>query len=459
MSELRSNTPFDVDLRSALISTNRLGDQTFEIRRSIVELNIYENIETLGISGDLILVDDAGLFQAIDWQGSEYLDLTIGFIDPGLPPIKRRFVVTSLQESAKGNDASETFSMSIEDEMSYLDNLKNVNKVYNGTPKEIISKILKDNFTGRDLIAPGETYQRSMRVIIPNWRPHKAIHWLASRSTCRFGTPYFAFSCFKDTNVRFFDMAAMIGNSPLNISTKPYRYSTSYSQEASNYTINDQSYMISGFSQKDNENIYDIIDRGGISGRFDFLDTQNFYNNRFEYKVTDTFEKLKKTSGLYVGKKTPNFDKIFEIDNKNLQDFSSVRLTNVSTSKIYNDISGYHEALNPAGHATKATHLALKEFMSKSKIDIVVAGRNFLSPGSTKYPNFTIGNTIKVEFQESKAFDAGTNAAKVMPDAKRTGTYLIQACRHMIRQNKGKFRHDCVLELVKIANDEGTTVV
>ena len=162
---------------------------------------------------------------------------------------------------------------------------------------------------------------------------------------------------------------------------------------------------------------------------------------------------------MYVGKKTPNFDKTFEIDNKNLQDFYSVRITNVSTSKIYNDISGYHESLNPAGHSTKATHLALKEFMSKSKIDIVVAGRNFLSPGSTKYPNFTIGNSIKVEFQESKAFDAGTNAAKVMPDAKRTGTYLIQACRHMIRQNKGKFRHDCVLELVKIANDEGTTVV
>ena len=68
-------------------------------------------------------------------------------------------------------------------------------------------------------------------------------------------------------------------------------------------------------------------------------------------------------------------------------------------------------------------------------------------------------NRTLTEVEESKAFDAGTNAAKVMPDAKRTGTYLIQACRHMIRQNKGKFRHDCVLELVKIANDEGTTVV
>ena len=50
MSELRSNTPFDIDLRSALISTNRLGDQTFEIRRSIVELNIYENITSKDIA-------------------------------------------------------------------------------------------------------------------------------------------------------------------------------------------------------------------------------------------------------------------------------------------------------------------------------------------------------------------------------------------------------------------------
>jgi len=455
---IRSNSPFDIDLKSAKITSQRLGDQVFEIRRSIIELNIYENIRTLGISGDLILVDDAGLFQSIDWQGSEYLDIVMGSIDPGLPPITRRFVVTSLQESARGNDASETFRMTIEDEMSYLDNLTNVNKKYDGSPKEIISKILKDNFVGRELIAPGETYQRSMRVIVPNWRPHKAMHWITSRSTCRFGTPYFVFSTLKDTNVRFFDMGSMIANAPMNFGAKPYRYSSSYSQESTDFTVEDQSYMISSFSQKDNENIYDIINRGGISGQFNFLDTQNFYNNRFEYKVTNVFDKLKKVSGLYDGKATPNFDKSFEIKDKNLQDFSSVRVNNVATSKIYSDINGYHEAIDPASHSTKATHLALKEFMNKSKIDIMVPGRNFLSPGSNSYPNFTIGNTIYVEFQESKAFDAGTNAANVMPDVKRTGTYLIQACRHMIRQAKGKYRHDCVLELVKISNKEGTTV-
>ena len=452
MSTTRTTSPYDVQIRRANLRTERQGLYITDIRASIIELSIYESIGKLSLSGELTLLDDANLYSQVDFQGSEKLELELLMPDSPFKPFKRTFIINNVKETNKGNDQTEVIKLEFVDEDGFVDVLTNVNKCYDGTIEEIVSKILADNFeSGRELIVSSDIRQAGMRAIIPNWRPYTAIQWMTDRATSQLGLPFFAFSTLLDRNVRLFSLQDMLEAPSSNLT--PYRYNQGSANDTAK-TFIAQAYNISSFQQKNTEDSLKIADRGGISGKFSFIDTNNFTVSGIDFRVDQIYDKLADLANILSGPATPNYDAFFEIHRGKLHEYGTTQVSQISASAVYSDVPSYHEDLNAADHSTKAISYAMGQFIRKSELAVMIPGRNFF-PNQQGYNG--IGQCIDVEFMDNAPKADNRTAADNTPDFKRSGKYLIHSTRHLIRNTNQQVRYDTVNSLVKLSNRKGST--
>ena len=446
MSDQRVTNPFDINIKRAVISTNRQGLYITDIRASIIELSLYESLDKLSIAGDLTLLDDANLYSQIDFLGTEVLSIEFELPNSPFSSFQRSFIITGVMETTKANDNAEVIRLSLVDTDGYVDVLTNVNKAYDGTIEQIINKILKDNFeTPRTLLVnPDETSrQNEMRVLIPNLRPYTAIQWIADRATSDLGLPFFAFSTLLDRNIRFLSLESLLDQAPAN--NQPYRYN----QAAANNSDQDllaQAHVIVSYQQKNHEETLKIANRGGISGKYQFLDTNNFALSGIDYRVDKIYDLLaSKLSGL----ESPNYDPFFEVHRGKLHEYGTTQVSQISASAVYSDVPSYHEEIDAAGHSTKAISYSVGQFLRKSEMSVMLPGRNWY-PNSMGY--HAIGSTIEMEFMDNSTKADAAEAADTTPDYKRSGKYLVHSTRHMFRNNAGKVRYETINNVVKLSS-------
>ena len=452
MSTTRTTSPYDIQIRRANLRTERQGLYITDIRASIIELSIYESIDKLTISGYITIVDNDNIYSQVDFQGTEKLELELLLPDSPFKSFKKTFIIHKVANTNKGNDQTEVITLDFVDIDGYIDVLSNVNKAYDGTIDTIISKILADNFEKpRALRVSSDVRQKEMRVIIPNWRPYTAIQWLAERATSSLGLPFFAFTTLLDNRVRFLSLQDML-ETP---SSNPLSYK--YNQGAANDTEKTflaQAYNISSFQQKNTEDSLKIAHEGGISGKYQFIDTNNFTVNGINYRVDQIFDKLGDQANIVQGQNTPNYDPFFEVHRGKLHEYGTTQVTQISASAVYSDVPSYHEDLNAADHSTKAISYSMRQFLRKSEMQVMIPGRNFF-PNEQGYNG--IGQTIDIEFLDNAPKADNRTAADNTPDFKRSGKYLIHSTRHLIRNTNQQVRYDTVNNVVKLANRKGST--
>ena len=452
MTDTRTVSPFDIQIKRAVLRTNRSGLYIHDIRASIIEISIFESIEKLSLSGEITLLDDGNLYSQVDFQGSEELELELVMPNSPFKAFERSFVLTKIEETNKGNDQTEVIRLAFVDKDAFVDVLSNVNKCYDGTIQEIISKILSDKFdTPRKVVLSSDTRQSAMRVIIPNWRPYTAIHWLADRATSQLGLPFYAFSTLFDRNIRMYSLQDMLQSPSSSFNT--YKYNQASANDT-NKTFLEQAFNISSFQQKNTEDTLSIANNGGISGKYQFVDTNNFTVNGIDYRVDQIFDKLASQANIIAGTTTPNYDRFFEIHRGKMHEYGTTQVTQISASAVYSDVPSYHEDLTAADHSTKAISYSMGQFLRKSEISVMLPGRNFF-PNQQGYQS--IGQSIDVEFMDNAPKADSRTAADNTPDAKRSGKYLIHSTRHLIRNTNQQVRYETISNLVKLANRKGTT--
>lgn len=452
MTDTRTASPYDIQIKRAVLRTNRSGLYIHDIRASIIEISIFESIDKLSLSGEITLLDDGNLYSQVDFQGSEELELELLLPNSPFKAFERTFVLTKIMDTNKGNDQTEVIRMAFVDKDAFVDVLSNVNKCYDGTIQEIISKILADKFeTPRTVILSSDVKQQTMRVIVPNWRPYTAIQWLADRATSQLGMPYFAYSTLLDRNIRLFSLQDML-ELPAS-SVQSYKYNQASANDTQK-TFLDQSYNISSFQQKNTEDTLSIINNGGISGKYQFVDTNNFTVSGIDYRVDQIFDKLAEQANIITGGGTPNYDRFYDIHRGKMHEYGTTQVTQISASAVYSDVPSYHEDLNAANHSTKAISYSMGQFLRKSEISVMLPGRNFF-PNQQGYQG--IGQSIEVEFMDNAPKADSRTASDNTPDSKRSGKYLIHSTRHLIRNTNQQVRYETVNNLVKLANRKGTT--
>jgi hypothetical protein len=215
---------------------------------------------------------------------------------------------------------------------------------------------------------------------------------------------------------------------------KEYVYSQSATQDAeTSKDGSDQYYTIKKYRQNPLE-ISNLIDAGLISSQQGFWDTATSADMGSSFEVENTI-------GLVPGfnKNNFKFDNSVEYNGKELNKIQSRKFYAIHSSYPYQDAVSFRELENLNRTLTAK---ALRKILVTGSVDVVVSGRNFITPESNK----SIGTLLKLRFLNSEL----TEDINSKTDKVKSGKHLIYAVRHNIR----KERYDVTLSCVKLENLE-----
>ena len=191
MSELSIESQIEIKITEAVISSDRTP-VTIDIKNLISDFEIYENVTNPYLTANIIFIDQENIVQDMDIQGGE--KLTFNFyhveeVNKGIE-IKKEFVIDSIKNIAKAGERDEVVRIHCTEFIGLVSSLQNVNRVYTGSPTEMITKITSE-FLNRDVLKIGDDSVKDMKVIVPNMHPIEACLWLKKRALTKEGFPFF----------------------------------------------------------------------------------------------------------------------------------------------------------------------------------------------------------------------------------------------------------------------------
>jgi hypothetical protein len=160
---------------------------SFSLITHLEELNIYEDIFSNTLRAHITLQESYNLPQYIPFMGEETIDCSIRLAgvtgaDEGTIIQPPKFHVHDLSDRFFKTPKSQRYSIDLVSEQ-YMSNLHSkVSKSYADSTitsivRDIWNKYLDDD---KDLFT--ESTERNEHIIIPNWHPHDAFNWLATRA-------------------------------------------------------------------------------------------------------------------------------------------------------------------------------------------------------------------------------------------------------------------------------------
>jgi len=459
--------PHEYNLDEVLLSTQR-NDHSVDITPTIAEIEIFEHLERSYLTGTVTFTDNDRIIEIMDFQGTEFCDIKLGLFQGDRRTISKRFVVRELLSVVPSSDFSDVVTLSLIDYDAYFNTLLNVNKTYDGTPGDIIEKILNDSFVGKSLIraqggalgqsqdpslqseipteaARAQNQARSyelqsiMRYIVPNLKPFEAIEILKQRATATNGSPFYCFASLKDNDLRFFDLYTMLTNPSMNASDS-FIYSSQMSQ-GNPQNGAELGRIISHMSTIQGENTLKYILNGDIGALYEYTDTTFQIDHFIGYDLQRT------VANLLGSEMYPTVDTRTTFENKPLSEYRAKRKSRVAPTKIYNNaLNNLYDEPDATKHSAKAVANSLRNVLGKAGLKITVPG---LHMAPQRNAHKTIGNIVTVT-----SLAAGPGGGEIA-DRKRSGDYLIYATRHRFLQE----RYSVDLDLVKLANYRGNTRV
>lgn len=399
----------------------------------ISDFEVYEHIDKPYVTGKIVISDAQRIYERFDFQGGETLTIRIQRtqIDT-IEPIKKTFIVDEVLNVARGNESSQALVLHLVEERGFLDVLQNVNKAYSGSPLKIIQSIAKDYFDSEVSSNSEEQAENNLDVIVPNLSPLEAMLWIKNRSTNQDGYPFFLFTTFAMNNYLFYDLGAMLSQKVMNPNT-PFIYS----QGIELGTGPSRLFQVFSYKIKNVENLSSIVNAGYVGAKHNFYDVTTAQHSNISFDIhKDLYEKTEK---LNQRQTAPLISPNLEYKDKVISDFESRSIHNIFATKTITNGKTYSESKDRGAHKRRVIGNAMKHLLTKSPIEIIVNGREFLD-GST---NYTIGNNIRVIF---KATQDDNPSSKI--DRKLSGDYLIHSARHVFQKEK------CysILLISKIAN-------
>lgn len=435
----RAESPFDYILEKAIVTSSAFVEGSeVDLKNVITDIEIYEHLDKPYLTGNVLFVDDAGVYNAVDFSGMEKLTLSFVLPGPEQTSIEKVFIIEKTMKNARGNDNSAAVLFHIIEEHAFNSALINVNKAYTGKPVEIIQKIITDNLD-KEFSEPTELdAQQPIKVIIPDLHPIEAARWIRDRATTVDGVPYYFFSTLANPKLHIVPLDKMLSTRP---DPKAYVYSQMATSLASSSGVDDQAYLIQGFKSKTNDEIISLVRKG-------FMGSQNYYydpavggftQRRGEFFGLDA--ELKKLSEKDIISRNQNritYTGGYQLNGNDISRLKSVVNTHLVTTNTYQGYNNYSEARDLAQHKLKFISEALRDVIVRNSIEVILPGRNFLD-GS--YSN-TIGNQIKMSFLETTV--GGTEKL----DTKKSGDYLMYAVKHQFKAE----RYDLIASCVKLAD-------
>ena len=440
-------------LISVLLVSERLTESV-ELNRIVTDVEVFEHIEKPYLTGRIMLIDDSSFYENADIQGTERIQLTIVSSEEDSVPIIKTFFVGKVEKIQKVQDNAQTLMIHLVEDIFYLSSLKNVNRHYTGSRSNIIGKIAQ-NFLNKRVFLTGKD-KSVIEVIVPNLHPLEAMMWLNKKAVNSRGYPFYLYSTFVGDELRMENLGDILQRPALNAGEDDAAFSISSLKAQDTMNVTAQRRIIENHQMNSQENLLDLIRKGLISSKFEYIDTLTEDTRSIDYNSrTSLFKNLLNDGVLNEKQKNPQIDFAELIEDKTIDKFRPLTCTYIGGSMAFRDSdtaegftpftynawnNSYGEYKTAADYKLNVISSTMDAILKKNPLTINLNGLEFIKGDAHR----TIGNNISIAVQSTH------DQADDKVDRKKSGDYLIYSVRHMFKKTVDKY--DVVMNCVKIGN-------
>lgn len=419
----------------AEISADRLGGvdtNTFDVRTSIAELNIFESLDKPYLTGTVVILDDKALFDKINFQGTERLSVEMASVDNNLNVVfKRTFIMTGIEQQVKSNDngKSSIVVFTLLDEHAFLSSLKKISKSFNGRIDDVLIKLLatelKLNIDLSYLFLPNGLkalpLQTNMRGIIPNMSPIDAIKWLTSRATTVTGSPFFTYATMHDDNLRLGNLDSMLSQKAFN-SRIPYTFNPANVSNAETQTEFEKTFTIKAMKTSKSANTLSLVQRGAVGALLQNTNLNTGIITKGHHSIRNVLDRLENTN--IIGNNQNVFDPSFKVDNKLVDEYDAQVYTTVTSTGTYGRHKSYHDEYDGTKFKKKLENRALLNHMYKNMFNVVVEGAGFIIAKAS------VGDIVNLKVVNDNVESSSVATEDDLIDKSKSGDFIIYDTRH-----------------------------
>jgi len=470
-SKTANNPKPQFSIKRAIISGNRLPKE-IEVTTNFAELNIFESLDSPYLTGKCAITDDQGLFDGIEFQGTEILELEIGAADINneTAVLNKRFYMISIEKQQKTNESasSSAFIFDLIDEHGFLGRIQKISKSYTGSLERIVRSILQNELGRRvDIGYTGATSgteelsaQQDITCIIPNLTAIDAIKWLTSRITTPLGSPYFVYATLvvpdlrsnagddkgtgdeEDTKtgtiVRLGNLDTMLTQPAFN--KIPYRYTPSTASTNAELPPTEKTFTIKQIKIGSSSNTLRLLEAGAVVNNYSNTNLNTGEVSKTRHNLSSQLLNLDQNNIIHKeGDLTQNiFDTEFRVRDVQIDDYTPREYHTITSSGTYGALKSYHDETDESKFKLKTQSRALFMALRKNPLTVVIEGSALLTTG------ISVGDIIDLAILGD---DSQAAAAGASPLSQRySGNFLIYNLRHVFTSEA----HNCVLDVVKL---------
>ena len=433
-----------------------------DLKDFLVELNIYEDIFSSTVYGDVVLSDSRNIIELLPIIGEEYIN--VHFQTPSLGEngafIKKTFRVYRLTNRKIVRDNNtQVFTLHFASTELFLDMLLPIYRSLEGNIGELAFDIFELYLkTARNLEIPktddsfksdesksteifvSET-KNNVKFVSPGWTPLKIINWLASKAIPKEDTKAKDFLFFETTKQFYFTSIEKIfkdANENKNI-LDTYSYSASnIRNEDGTKDISREIAIVNDIEMVESTDYIKNYTSGYLANRLLTLDVFNKKYEAIDYDYVDDYKNLFHSAGDGAKIKP-----LFDMDGER-SPFSSVSFYPVNPRLFQTSKTDFFQ--DNISENMKFIHGNRKS----SLLGLTNVKLNITCPGRT---DAEVGRMINFQFPKLGPSSA-EDSAKDKLDTAYSGMYLITAIHHRVTPQE----HTLIMEIVKDSLSSGDIV-
>lgn len=389
------------------------GGQSIDVRLIFNQLQIYQDIYSSVMSGNILINDAMDIFNNFFFCGNEYIRIHID--KPSLnQPIKKTFRIYKATDRTKTGNSGQGFVLHFCSEEFIISNSTRISKAYQSKKaSDIVYDVLINYLkVSQDKIHNLELTGGIYDFVVPGYRPFEAIQWAVARSYD--DSPKFCYFFFENNRgYNFQSIQTMYKNTVV----KNIKYEIKNAEEPDPALNRDS---IDKFRILNDFDMLTSISNGSFASKLLTVDIYAQTYREFVYSMQEAESKkrllnkyklingLKEKTGDYL---LTSFDSYF------------------TTHALINDTKSEKDNSVDKWLMPRALHMSLlNAFKFRATL-----------PGDT---SLNVGDIVNFNFPK---FVAPDDSGKE-PDQYRTGKYLVTAVNH-------KFTEDSYLSIAEFSSD------
>jgi len=433
---LQSAGAVDIELLAIVTTDGKYNS----VKDYLSELNIYEDIFSNFVHGNIQLSDSTNLIKEMPIVGDEYLVMKIR--TPTLDSyIYKMFRIFAVSDRAIVTDLNtQLYTLHFVSKEAVLDTLTPLYKSFSGKIDDVVKRIYDDYLkTQRTLEAGGETLklstystaleiftktENSIKFVSPGWTPFKCINFCASKAIPKEGK-----ACnflFFETNKKFyfgsvesiFDLNNITGGLTLG----KYNYAPNNVAGGTD-DLNEKMFQVEQFDVVKTADHLQNYSNGYLANRLITLDV---VNKKYEFHDYDHVEKFKTYQHSQGTKSIPIF----------ANETPRNPLTSIRFYPIHPGLHTLEKNINERMPDIYGNRMSNMMELANFKLNLTVPGRTDAEVGAMIYFSFP-----------DVSPKASSDTTKTNEDKYYSGNYIITALRHKINL----YKHTMTMEIVKDA--------